>query len=135
MKVSIRDHNGKYGSTWDGPNLKFDRDSVGPGEVFEMTDLDPKPVVPEPPVVPQPPTLPPYATYAGTSRDWFQMLVYGKPFGQQTLLECEPTLNANGWQLTPPNANGERTKVLPPREQWTRVGFGEGYWVWVPQGV
>ena len=129
MKIAIRDHTGKYGSTWDGPNLKFDRLEVGPGETFELIDLSP---VPEPPVPPS--TLPPYSTWTGTSREWFDLMVAGKPFGQQTLLDCEPTLNTNGWQLTPPNAAGDRTKVLPPKEQWTRVGFGEGYWVWIPQG-
>jgi hypothetical protein len=60
-------------------------------------------------------------------------LVAGKPFGQKTLLDLEPTLNAMGWLLTPPNAAGERTKVHPPGGPWTRVGFGEGRWVWMSQ--
>ncbi len=136
MKVGIRSiMRGKFVTNWDSPALVADRDEIGPGEEFELVILDaPEPIEPPvPPVIPTPPTLPPYATWQGTDRDWFGQCVYGKAFGQQTLLELEPTLNANGWKLTPPNANGERTKVHPPNGPWVRVGFGEGYWVWVEQ--
>lgn len=90
------------------------------------------PVVPQPvtpPVVDPPAHMPPGAT----PWDQFMAAVAGRPFGQATLLELEPTLVASGWQLTPPNALGDRTKVHPPGGPWTRVGFGEGHWVWVPQ--
>lgn len=70
----------------------------------------------------------------GDYKTWFDSLVAGKPVNQQTLLELEPTLNAAGVQLTPPNAAGERTKINIPGQGWTRVGFGEGKWVWNPQG-
>ncbi|MEP7305931.1 MAG: DUF6531 domain-containing protein [Acidobacteriota bacterium] len=71
---------------------------------------------------------------APADHDQFLAWVAGKPFGQQTLLDLEPTLNAAGWLLTPPNAAGERTKVHLPNGPWIRVGFGEGQWVWIPQG-
>lgn len=81
---------------------------------------------PIPAPVPQPiPDLTPF--------DQFMIWVSGKPFGQQTLLDLEPTLIAAGWMLTPPNKAGDRTKVHPPGGPWTRVGFGENRWVWVPQ--
>lgn len=87
----------------------------------------PAPVpVPTPVPVPNPP-------FTGDPRTWFMALVADKPFTQQTLLDLEPFLNANGWQLTPPNSVGDRTKVHPPNGPWTRVGFGEGHWVWMPQ--
>jgi len=67
---------------------------------------------------------------------WFLGQVDGKPFGQQTLLDLAPLLPCVGSQLTPPNAVGERTKIWNPNtQQWTRVGFGEGQWVWLGQGV
>ena len=97
----------------------------GPAQPVGPTPVGPTPVVPTPVV----PVFPP-----GTSlREQFMTLVAGKPFGQKTLLDLEPTLNAMGWLLTPPNAAGERTKVHPPSGPWTRVGFGEGQWVWIPQ--
>ena len=131
MKVAILDSKGFYGTTWDGPNLKFDRTAVGPGETFEIINLEP--VVP--PIITNPPTMPPYDTWTSTDEDWFSTLVYGKPFGQETLLALEPFLRDNGWTLTPANAEGARTKVLPAGagKHWVRVGFGEGYWVWVVQ--
>ncbi len=117
------------GGAWE-EFIPYVRDEHGNLIPWEMPVITP----PIPPVIPQPPNLPPYQpTYVGNERAWFQQLVYGKPFGQQTLLELEPTLNANGWTLTPPNAAGDRTKVLYPGGPWTRVGFGEGYWVWVEQ--
>ncbi len=104
------------------------RDTVGPWEQVEIPNLvvkrPPDPTVPTEPQPPNP-TL--------TDQEQFMAWVAGKPFGQQTLLDLEPTLNAAGWQLTPPNAQGDRTKVKPVHGPWTRVGFGEGYWVWIPQ--
>lgn len=68
-------------------------------------------------------------------RGWFLSQVAGKPFGQQTLLSLEPMLPCVGSALTPPNALGDRTKIWDPQTQhWTRVGFGEGQWVWIAQG-
>jgi hypothetical protein len=65
----------------------------------------------------------------------FDSLVQGRPFSQQTLLDLEPTLAQYGIKLTPPNAAGERTKIGDPiGRHWTRVGFGEGHWVWMVQG-
>jgi hypothetical protein len=73
----------------------------------------------------------------GDYQSWFMNLIAGKPFNQQTLNALEPTLKANGVQLTPPNANGEQTKIGIPDgnggTQWVRVGFGEGHPVWIPQ--
>jgi hypothetical protein len=71
----------------------------------------------------------------GDYQTWFNSLVAGKPFNQQTLLALEPTLNAAGVQLTPPNAVGDRTKINVPGVGWVRVGFGEGHPVWIPQGT
>src|SRR5258706_10239526 len=66
--------------------------------------------------------------------DWFFKQVEGRPFGQQTLLNLEPALISVGSALTPPNANGDRTKIQDPfTKQWIRVGFGEGHWVWLVQ--
>lgn len=57
MKIALRDHRGKYGGTWDGTTLIFDRDHVGIGETFDVIVLDdgslPSPA-PEPPA-PAPP--------------------------------------------------------------------------------
>ncbi len=69
----------------------------------------------------------------GDYQGWFMSQIAGKPFNQQTLLDLEPTLQAAGFKLTPPNAAGERTKIQLPTGQWVRVGFGEGKPVWVPQ--
>jgi hypothetical protein len=136
MRVAIRDHRGLYAGTWDGNQIVCDREQIGEGETFELVMLDPPdPPKPEPPK-PEPPatTYPPYRpAYVGREQDWFSILVFGKPFGQKTLLDLEPTLNANGWLLTPPNAAGDRTKVHYPDGPWVRVGFGEGHWVWVVQ--
>lgn len=71
----------------------------------------------------------------GDFHAWFLSQVAGKPFTQQTLVELQPALACVGSQLTPANANGERTKIYDPTsERWTRVGFGEGQWVWMVQG-
>jgi hypothetical protein len=94
------------------------------------------------PPAPYTPTMAPSAAPTSASapagedyQGWFTQQIAGKPFNQQTLLDLEPTLNAAGWRLTPPNAAGERTKVQTPTGEWVRVGFGEGKPVWVPQGV
>lgn len=71
----------------------------------------------------------------GDYQGWFQKLVAGKPYNQQTLLDLEPILQKYGIQLTPPNAAGERTKINIPGVGWVRVGFGEGRPVWIPQGA
>lgn len=77
----------------------------------------------------------------GDYQDWFRGLVADKPFGQATLLALEPTLNAAGVKLSPPNhANPpETTKIGIPagngQRRVIRVGFGEGFWVWVDLGV
>lgn len=84
----------------------------------------------KPPVVdPDPPQPDPRLS----PREQFFAWVDGKPFSQQTLLDLEPTMKAAGWELTPPNANGDRTKVYPPGGPWIRVGLGEGQWIWLPQ--
>lgn len=71
----------------------------------------------------------------GDFHAWFLSQVAGKPFTQQTLVELQPALACVGSQLTPANANGEQTKIYDPTsERWTRVGFGEGHWVWMVQG-
>ena len=74
-----------------------------------------------------------------TSNNDTQAIVHGifanKPFNQQTILDAEQELLARGIRLTPPNAQGERTKIFDPTtQQWVRIGFGEGRPVWVPQG-
>lgn len=70
----------------------------------------------------------------GDFHAWFLSQVASKPFGQQTLLELAPRLPCVGSKLTPPNAEGERTKIWDPTTaHWTRVGFGEGHWVWIAQ--
>ena len=84
-------------------------------------------------LTPQPPQPRPPIDKALPPREQFLKWVEGKPFGQQTLLDLEPTLRAAGWRLTPPNAVGDRTKVKPPNAPWTRVGFGEGKWIWLVQ--
>lgn len=70
----------------------------------------------------------------GDWQGWFNDLVKGKPYNQQTLLDLEPQLRAAGVELTGPNAEGERTKIKIPGIGWVRVGFGEGRPVWIPQG-
>lgn len=131
MKFAINTAHG-YLSLQPNGAIEF-RDSIGPYETFDNVNLE----VPVEPVEPVP--IPPEPNYPikpdnMTDREWFDSLVEGKPFGQQTLLDLEPTLNWNDWQLTPPNAVGDRTKILPAdADNWVRVGFGEGEWVWVIQ--
>jgi hypothetical protein len=79
------------------------------------------------------PGAPGTASVPNDYQAWFNSLIAGKPFNQQTLLDLEPTLNAAGVRLTPPNAAGDRTKIQLPTGQWVRVGFGEGKPVWVVQ--
>lgn len=83
----------------------------------------------DPPVVRSP-----LDNLAISPRDRFMALVDGRPFGAETLLELEPVLAAAGWALTPPNQLGVRAKIHPPGGPWTRVGFGEGRWMWIEQG-
>lgn len=143
MKIALRSvSNGLIASVWDQPALTTNRAAVGIGEQFEVlvevngqwVPYDPAP--PVPPVPPQP-ILPPYR--AGMDpHAWFLEVVAGQPFGQATLIGDEPVLNANGWLLTPPNHDTPpaRTKVKPPDyANYFRVGFGEGYWVWIAEPV
>lgn len=69
----------------------------------------------------------------GDWQGWFRSLVQGKPFGQQTLLDLEPTLKQYGARLEPKNAMGEQTKIRLPDNSVVRVGFGSGNWEWVNQ--
>jgi hypothetical protein len=136
-RIALRVTGGKFISFQPDGSIAVRDNPNSPGqpgafETIEVLLLDGGfPVLPNPgpPVVPTPPG----PVTPGAPRDRFMSLVAGKPFGQQTLLDLEPTLNAMGWLLTPPNAAGERTKVHPPGGPWTRVGFGEGQWVWKPQ--
>lgn len=68
-------------------------------------------------------------------RDYFNTLVQGKPYSQQTLLDIEQGLQAGGGKLTPANSIGERTKVWDPDAQdWFRVFGVEPNWQWIGQG-
>ena len=70
----------------------------------------------------------------GGTRALVWLIFDDEPFTQQTLVESEPMLNRFGIEIGPPNAAGERTKVGDPISgHWTRVGFGEGHPVWIPQ--
>ncbi len=140
MKIALRSvSNGLIASVWDTPQLTTNRSAVGVGEQFEVLVESGGQWIPfefQPPLpIPPPPILPPYV--AGMDpHAWFLEVVAGQPFGQATLVADEPVLNANGWLLTPPNAAGDRTKVKPPDfPNYFRVGFGEGYWVWITQPV
>lgn len=47
-------------------------------------------------------------------------------------------LKAGGFNITPPNAAGERTKIQTPSGEWVRVlngPKGKYDWTWVPQGA
>jgi len=70
----------------------------------------------------------------GNEQQWFMQLVGNRPWNQQTFNELAPTLKQYGFNITPPNAAGDQTKIQLPNGQWVRVGFGEGHPVWVPQG-
>lgn len=126
VQTAIQAWDGKFLSVKDTGEVTVE-EGIGPWELFTI-DVPDAPVAPPKPVDPPKPIDP-----TRTPQQQFALWVAGKPFGQQTLLDLEPTLNAAGWALTPPNANRERTKVLPPSGPWTRVGFGEGYWVWIEQ--
>jgi len=68
MKVAFRDHRGKYGTTWDGPTLVFNRDAIGLGETFEMVVLEGGGVVVTPPGPPTPPPPAPGPTPEPSAR-------------------------------------------------------------------
>jgi len=71
----------------------------------------------------------------GDTRALVSSIFEGQPFTQQTVLDAERFLNLYGIALTRPNAEGERTKIGDPISgRWTRIGFGEGHPVWIPQG-
>ncbi len=140
MKIALRAQNGQIVSSWDAPHtLIANRDAVGIGEQFEVLVESNGQWIPfefQPPLpIPPQPILPPYV--AGMDpHAWFLEVVAGQPFGQATLVADEPLLMANSWLLTPPNAAGDRTKVKPPDyPNYFRVGFGEGYWVWIAEPV
>ncbi len=137
MVVTIKTAHG-YLSAQPGNPVKWEyRKSVGTWEQFDIEGLELPPVVPPVPPTPEPPPVvnppEPLPTVPTDPQEFFQFWVEGKPFGQKTLLDLESTFNAYGWQLTPPNAAGDRTKIKPPNGPWIRVGFGEGHWVWIPQ--
>ncbi len=135
MVVTIKTAHG-FLSAQPGNPVKWEyRSKVGAWEQFDIQGLEFPPVV-VPPVVPVPdphPSPEPLPTVPTDPQEFFQFWVEGKPFGQKTLLDIEPVLNAYGWQLTPPNAAGDRTKIKIPNGPWVRVGFGEGHWVWIVQ--
>ncbi len=64
---------------------------------------------------------------------WFRSLVGNRPWNQQSFNELAPTLKQYGFNITPPNAVGDQTKIQLPTGEWVRVGFGEGHPVWIPQ--
>lgn len=133
MIISIKTAHGFVSFQPDG-RIEY-RDTVGEWERFDIDGLvlPPQPQSPEPQKPPHQ-VYPAYSPgYVGRERDWFSVLTFGKPCEQQTLLDLEPTLNAAGWLLTPPNAAGDRTKIKAPNMPWTRVGFGEKAWVWISQ--
>ncbi len=70
----------------------------------------------------------------GNFEEWFRSLVGNRPWNQQTFNELVPTLRAQGFNITPPNVQGDQTKIQLPTGEWVRVGFGEGHPVWIPQG-
>lgn len=122
---------------WGSSVLRFD--GAGTARYLLIQEQTAAPSQPVPPPTPGPgppvvvgPVVQP-VTPGLSARDQFMAWVAGQPFGQATLLKLEPTLNAAGWLLTPPNALGDRTKIHPPGGPWTRVGFGEGAWVWILQ--
>ncbi len=127
MNVTIETCHGTILSAQpDGTMQVRDRTQVGAWEIFTVHEVgtDPKP--------PDPDELP--LQGALDDHEFFTKLVQGKPFGQQTVLDLEPTFIANNWKLTKPNADGDRTKVFGAKTQkWIRVGFGEGFWVWYEQ--
>lgn len=135
------------GPSIDGSKVNFEyKPTKGDYEEFEIPDeiveefakmvasyIVSSVVIPPPVTIPPVNTPPMYRSGIDNPRNWFMSLVGDKPFRQDTLTMLEPFLNQNGWMLTPPNSVGDRTKVHPPDGVWTRVGFGEGHWVWIPQ--
>ena len=79
----------------------------------------------------------------GNYKDWFLNLVTktrgGRPADtQQALPSMKGLLEQHGFQVSPPNAAGETTKIYVPGQGWTRVIEGAGpsaSWTWVPQGA
>lgn len=135
-RVAIRVNGNRFVSFQDDGTVVIRDNPNTPGipgafETVEVLLLDDLHGPITPPVVP--PVLQMPGTQADPPEERFQQLVQGLPFGQATLLSLEPVLNAAGWALTPANAAGDRTKIHPPGGPWTRVGFGEGKWVWIPQ--
>ena len=61
--------------------------------------------------------------------------IMGGANDQASLLAHRAELEAAGFEISPPNAEGKISKVRPPGGDWTRViGEGEGHPVWIPQG-
>lgn len=123
-------------------------DAPGDYEKFKIVGLpepapQPPTPTPQPPnPQPQPPSNDPHAFFLSCVDDYGVMswpqTPEGRDSAQKIVLnlfnpEKDGRLLNAGWLLTPPNQNGEQTKVLPPGSVWTRVGFGEGFWVWLPQ--
>lgn len=74
----------------------------------------------------------------GSFQDWFMGLAnqaaQSGGYNQNWLLGMENLLGQSGSKLTPANSIGERTKIWDPqRNDWARVGFGEGKPVWIYQ--
>jgi len=155
MKIALKAlSNGKWVCAESGMPLIANRDAVGGWEQFEAFEVqDDGSIVPlrlvAPAPVPQPPVIKPAppqpapspADPALSPRDQFMRWVAGKPYSMQTLIGLKSTLEAAGWGLSKPNANGEYTKVLvpipddPQHVHVFRVGFGEPDWAWADNGV
>ena len=66
---------------------------------------------------------------------WFLEAVAGRSYSQDTLVALQPELACVGSQLTPPNHDGDRTKIWDPNAQlWVRVLGVEPAWPWMYQG-
>lgn len=74
------------------------------------------------------------APAGGFNLDWLKGLIGNQPWNQQTFNSLIPQFQQYGIQVTPPNAEGDQTKINIPGQGWVRVGFGEGQPVWIPQG-
>lgn len=120
--------------------MQFDAMTMGYGQArlkhlsaLRVTLLG-SPDQPQPQPQPQPPSHILPINNSLNPYEQFMEWVKGKPFDQQTLLDLRPTFAAYSWELSPPNANGEYTKIRPAgMTRWVRVGFGEGNWVWKVQ--
>lgn len=147
MKFAIKTWLG-YVSLRDTGKIGF-APAVGAWETFYMEDLDPQPIPPEP-IPPPSEDLPLYAGWTGSDKDWFfsvwekknpelnswPQTDEGFKSAQDKLSSLETFLNQNNWLLTPPNAEGSRTKIRSPRDMhWYRVIPGEGHLVWLDQGL